>query len=601
MNKKFTKFSALALGALVMSSTVVACGKQQIVSTGDKNKIQIYAYAVENGMGHEWLAGLAEQWNATQTEYEVLAMSGQTAVSTLSTQLAAGATQVNLYFGSQTDIAGMIEQGQLIDLTSVYETKVDGANGGTIKEKTFNYDIYKDAFSKLADGSGIYAVPYGIGMSGLVFDYKFFLDNDYLSYAKVSDKSAIEEQGGSVSILGNKLVASSAFGNYKQDDVILTAGKDGKYGTYDDGQAITTEEYYDMLKKILDDGNYGYLYTTKSAFAYLPVINEAIMAQSMGYENYVNFTKLSGTIKAKDGTVQAEFNETNGKNAYTTDVVRNAYTDAATFVRNNIGGLVGNIKGTNYDPSKVINPSSYKTTGFSHLDAQDLFVSEFSIDQGIKQTAFLVEGVWWEGMEAKGTLSGLSKYSTADDPRGYGQREYRYYLFPTTSTQVSATDKSVLACQDDGVGFILNNVSKKAQNAGKSEEFIEKCREFMAYTLSDTALEYYTKSTGNPRAFDYTLSPSVYNGLTPFQKNCWEITHDIEHVDVLFPGVLEAMSGVRSIGGLTDWTTQNGNYSSCHSAFLGTSPMTVSDYVTSVLARVAEKYDGYYATYQESI
>ena len=601
MNKKFTKFSALALGALVMSSTVVACGKQQIVSTGDKNKIQIYAYAVENGMGHQWLAGLAEQWNATQTEYEVLAMSGQTAVSTLSTQLAAGATQVNLYFGSQTDIAGMIEQGQLIDLTSVYESKVDGENGGTIKDKTFNYDIYKDAFSKLADNSGIYAVPYGIGMSGLVFDYKFFLDNDYLTYAKVSDKSAIEAQGGSVSVSGNKLVASSAFGNYKQDDFILTAGKDGKYGTYDDGQAITTEEYYAMLKKILDDGNYGYLYTTKSAFAYLPVINEAIMAQSMGYENYVNFTKLSGTIKGKDGTVQAEFTEETAKNAYTTEVVANAYTDAATFVRNNIGGLVGNINGTNYDASKIINPSSYKTTGFSHLDAQDLFVSEFSIDQGIKQTAFLVEGVWWEGMEAKGTLSGLSKYSTADDPRGYGQREYRYYLFPTTSTQVSATDKSVLACQDDGVGFILNNVSKKAQNAGKSEEFIEKCREFMAYTLSDTALEYYTKSTGNPRAFDYTLSPSVYNGLTPFQKNCWEITHDTEHVNVLFPGVLESMSGVRSIGGLSNWTTQNGNYSYCHSAFLGTSPMTVSDYVTSVLARVAEKYDGYYATYQESI
>ena len=599
MKKKLTKLSALALSALVIGSTA-ACGKQQIVSTGDANKIQIYAYAVENGMGHEWMKGLAEQWNATQTEYEVIPMSGQLAITTLATQLSASATNVNVYFGSQTEITGMIEQGQLIDLTDVYEAKVDG-DDTTIKDKTLNYDIYKKAFSKLADGSGIYAVPYGIGMSGLVFDYKFFLDNDYLSYAKVSEKAAIEVQGGSVTASGNKLIASAAFGNYKQNDVVLTAGKDGKYGTYDDGQAITTEEFYAMLKKVLDDGNYGYVYNTKTAFAYLPVVNDAILAQSMGYENYVNFMALNGAIKNKEGETVVTLAESNAKSAWTTDIVRNAYMDAATFTRNNIGGLVGNINGTNYEASQVINSASYKTTGFSHLDAQDLFVSEFSIDQGRKQTAFLVEGVWWEGMEAKGTLSGLSKYSTATDPRGYGAREYRYYLFPTTSTQVSATDKSVLSCQDDGVGFILNNVSKKAKDAGKSEEFIDKCREFMAFTLSDKSLEYYTASTGNPRAFDYELSPDVYNGLTPFQKNCWAITHDTEHIDILYPGVLETMTGVRSIGGLSNWTTANGNYTACHSAFLGTSPMAAADYVNSVLQRVAEKYDSYYQTYQESL
>lgn len=602
MNNKITKFSALALSALMLSTTIVAC-KQKInpAIEEDENKIQIYAYAVENGMGHEWVTGLAQKWNATQTDYQVIPMSGQTNVESLSQQLGAGATDVNIYFGSQTEITTMIETNQLVDLTKVYETKADGENGGTIKDKTFNYDIYKKAFSKLTDGSGIYAVPYGIGMSGLVFDYKFFLDNDYLTYAKVSDKTAIEAQGGTVTASGNKLVASPAFGNYKEGDVVLSAGKDGKYGTYDDGQAVTTDEFYEMLKKILDDGNYGYLYTTKSAFAYLPVINEAIFAQSMGYQNYVNFSQLSGEIKDKNGETVATLTEATGKSAYTTDIVKNAYKDSATFVRNNIGGLVGNINGTNYDASQIINGSSYKTTGFSHLDAQDLFVSEFSIDQGRKQTAFLVEGVWWEGMEAKGTLSGLSKYSTDEDPRGYGKREYRYYLFPTTATQVSPSDKSVMACQDDGIGIILNNVSKKAKDANKSEEFIGKCREFLAYTLSDEALEYYTKSTGNPRPYDYELSPEAYNSLTPFQKNAWQITHDTEHIDVLFPRVLKLTSGVRSIGGLDNWTTANGNYSYCHSAFLGTNTMTAQGYVDSVLELVASKYDEYYATYQESL
>ena len=600
MKKKLTKLSALALSALVLGSTMAAC-KEELEPTikVDDNKIQIYAYAVENGMGHEWMKGLAERWNATQTEYQVIPMSGQTNIQNISNQLAAGATSVNLYFGSQTEITGMIEQGQLIDLTNVYEAKVDG-NDTKIKDKTFNYDIYKKAFSKLADGSGIYAVPYGIGMSGLVFDYKFFLDNDYLYYAKVSDKAAIEAQGGSVTASGNKLVASAAFGNYKQNDVVLTAGKDGKYGTYDDGQAITTEEFYAMLKKVLDDGNYGYIYTTQSAFAYLPVINEAIMAQSMGYDNYVNFTKLDGEIKDKDGNTVVTLTEQTGKAAWTTDIVRNAYTDAAEFVRNNIAGLVGNINGTDYEASNIINSVAYKNTSLSHKLAQGTFVSEFSMDQGRKQTAFLVEGVWWEG-EAKGTLSGLSMYSTSSDPRGYGAREYRHYLFPSTETQIAPTNKSVLSCQDDGVGFILNNVSKKAKGAGKSEEFIDKCREFMAFTLSDKSLEYYTASTGNPRAFDYELSNDVYNGLTPFQKNCWAITHDTEHIDILYPGVMEAMTGVRSIGGLSNWTTANGNYSACHSAFLSTSPMTAADYVNSVLQRVAEKYDSYYQTYQESL
>lgn len=560
MNKKWIKAVSLAL-ALGLTTGLVACGGTGGTSSGnggdqtntniDPNKQQIYVYAVNNGMGYKWAEKMAADFNALpeNSSYQVVVQTGANDLLTnMNNALQAESTDVSIYFGCQSSIVPMIRDGRFVDITDVYETTLAGESK-SIKDKTLDYQLYKNAFSGM-DGNGIYAVPYSTGMSGMLFDYEYFLEYDYLDYAKVSEKDAVEAQGGSVKVANGKLVATAAFGNYKEGDKILTAGKDGKYGTYDDGQATTIEDFYKLLSKIIGNQHAPYIFNTQSVEAYVPTVYQAIMAQNMGYENYYNFMALSGDIKNKNGEVEATLTAANGASAWKTDTIKNAYDESLEFFYRTIIGNLGTVGDKTYKPNQVLHKSCVQSTSMSHLEAQDKFISGYQDSVGY--SAFLIEGTWWEN-EAKGTFDNLIPMD--EEKRGFGEREYRYYLYPSTSTQVTSSDKSVMAVQDDGCGVLFNNtrVLKKLKSGITKDDFISKCKEFLAFTLSDANLEYYTTTTGNPRPFDYTISEENLAKMTPFQRNCWEITHDTEHVSIVNPNIMSNLSVVRTIGQLSNY------------------------------------------------
>ena len=95
-------------------------------------------------------------------------------------------------------------------------------------------------------------LPWDESIVGMVFDYKTFVENGWLNYASEDDKAALSTQGITYTENNGVLYFASATGkvNYAVGDVLLTAGKDGKYGTYDDGQPTTMAEFDDMLGNI---------------------------------------------------------------------------------------------------------------------------------------------------------------------------------------------------------------------------------------------------------------------------------------------------------------------------------------------------------------
>ena len=220
---------AFALGMGV--SAFVGCAGELDGVSVDESKQQIYVYAVDNGMGYRWAETFAEEFNALpeNSAYQVVVYHGADNLTIMNTALQAGTTDVNIFFDSNSRISPMIRENRLIDVSDVYEMTAPG-DSEKIREKTIDFQLFKNAYSDL-NGNGIYAIPYSTGMSGMVFDYGFFLENGYLNYAKTSEKAAVEAQGGVVSAEGNRLKVSTAFGNYKVGDYVLTAGKDGKYGT----------------------------------------------------------------------------------------------------------------------------------------------------------------------------------------------------------------------------------------------------------------------------------------------------------------------------------------------------------------------------------
>ena len=572
--------------------------REKVGPTVDESKTQIYVYAVDNGAGYKWLEHFAEEFNAIpeNSEYQVIARHGDTSVSTMAASVAAGTTETSVYFGSQSSIINYIENGQLVDLSDIYDMKVDGEGGGTIAEKTFNFEMYKSAMRSIKKNpeGGIYSVPYMSGLNGLVFDYKLFVDRGYLDFVPAKDLDEVKSEiGDKVEKSGNRLTVTEAFGNYKTGDYLLTKGKDGKYGTYDDGQKTDIEGFNNLIAKIINDGNVPFLYSTKYVKPYTEPVFYSVLAQNMGYDNFVNFMSLNGNITDKNNKSES-FDLENGYKMWDSDVVKNAYTAATSFYYNYIMGDIGTINGAAYSRAQMLHKQCNRSSGLSHKTAQTLFISGYQSDDKA-ETAFLTEGCWWE-QEAIGTLTKQLSDNTDDEPRGYGKREYRYYLYPVCDNQVTDRDKSVMSCQDDGCGVLFNNYPESIRNASAEvkSDYIKKCKEFIAYTLRDEALAYYTETTGNPRPFNYTLTDEQYNKLTPFAKNVWQISHDTEHISIVYPNVMNNLSAMRSylnVSNIATSATIDGPY---YAFQYDESKTSVEGYVEAVRNYVksgyAEKY-----------
>lgn len=601
--KKSKILSVFMAGAMLASIT--ACGKE--VTDGvqiDKNKFQINAFAVENGVGHQWLVEAAIKWNEmnANSKFQVIPQTGSMALHNgLDAMIEAKTTDINMYFGSQRPSLAQITKGLFIDVSDVYQMSVD-ADGQKIAEKTHYYEDLKVAFSDL-NGNGMYAIPYASGMTGLIFDYDFFADNDYLVWANVSEADEVNEQAGAGSavVQDNKLVAGKAFGNYAQGERIARAGKDGKYGTYDDGQAITMAEYDELLGKIIYDGNYAYLYATSIIIdAYQRPYLDAVFAQTMGYDNYKNLMSFKGDLKGADGQVQATLTEANGKAAYDTQIVVKSYENAIKFYRDNMMGLIGTVDGEACTPQQMISTYSYGNKSLRHTDAQGKFVMSYQ-DENNKPSAFLMEGSWWE-YEAK-TYLDIAKQ---DEEYGANGRDYRFYLFPKQEGQVD--ERSVIACQDDGSGVLFNNVPQKVKEAGLEAEYILECKKFMAFTLSDENLVTFTKNSGVSRPFDYEMKAGDLANLTQFQRNNWELSHDTENVVVLADDYVKRMSKVRLYSEWNDYKTSEFtraglavNYLFPFEAFTGSNPVSAADYVSYVLEEMKSTYDVKYSSLQQQL
>ena len=155
----------------------------------------------------------------------------------------------------------------------------------------------KENWLKLAskNGSGCYLLPYCDSIGGLVFDYGDFVEKGWLNFADGNDSSvtaALDVQGIVYENNGGKLVYKSGGSvNYSSGDRILSAGKDGKYGTYDDGQPQTIAEWDQMLGKIKSTANcYPFIWPNKFE-NYTGMVQNAVFAQLAGVESAENYLR----------------------------------------------------------------------------------------------------------------------------------------------------------------------------------------------------------------------------------------------------------------------------------------------------------------------
>ena len=509
MKKNMKKFVKASAALLLATMNFVGCGGT-VIEKFDGNKTQIYVNVFNGGLGIEWMEDLKNQFNAANTEYEIALRPKKMTAPEIVTDLQDGDAYADIYFGTGVNYQLGIYRDYFEDLSDLLTVEPDGAGTGTIQSKMVEYDAWMAMASKY--GQGMYVFPNADTIYGMFFDYQLFVENNWLAYATSADEAALTAQGITYTKQGAILKFASAQGkvNYKEGDILLTAGKDGKFGTYDDGQPTTVEEFDEMLNNIIygDKKAKSFLYTPAYS-NYLNDMQIAIYGQYIGMDKFdvlFDFDSNGQTIDMHNADAKT-ISVSNGYDVYDSEAV---YQSLA-FVKK-------------YMTSSSVDSNTLLESSYSHTDAQNDYLLSYKKETGFP--AILCEGNWWEN-EAKAMFAQL------ESGRKYGEREYRMFVYPTMEGQATAADKTVI-----GAGDVQGVVVAKQKDAKK----LEKIKEFLVLTVKEENLKKFTQFTGCAKLFDYEMNESEVSVLTPMARNCWEMRSDKEHISIARGKVWQAQN-----------------------------------------------------------
>lgn len=503
-----------AMLCLCFAFSAAACGNKgqggESGQTIDKNKTQIYINVYGGGTGTSWITEEANEYNKTLEDYQIYIQDEKREAGYIIDEVNAASGVASAYFTVDIAFQELVNTDKLVDLTPILETTLEGESK-KIGDKLTNRESWMKLASK--NGSGCYLLPYCDSIGGLVFDYGDFVERGWLEFADGNDAavtSALDRQGISYENKGGKLFYKNGGSvNYKEGDRIMTAGKDGKYGTYDDGQPQTIDEWDRMLGKIKSTANcYPFIWPSKFE-NYTGMVQNAVFAQLAGVaetEAYFAFDSDGKEVEMHDGSKKTITIE----NGYEYFGMKEIY-DTIAFMETYFG-------------SDNANPAVKENT--NHTDVQKRYLFAPVSGGKIAESAMICEGIWWENEARKGVFPQVEKQ---DADRGYGKRDYRFMLLPFMEGQkgIDGTGKgSVLAGQDTGSFFVV-----KEKDAKKTEILLD----FLARTLSDDCLEKFTTETGIIRAYDYEISDGNFAKMTPFARTVWNIYRDTENIAIVRP------------------------------------------------------------------
>lgn len=506
------KVYAVMAGVLGVSSLMGACGKPSTgsdVVTIDPNKTQVYVSAWNGGFGLEWLDEAVSRFNAANDKVQVIVDPNKDIYqSQIAPEIETGISTCDVFITAQPGCSDLGVKGYLEDLSDIWVADVDG-NGTTVEGKMIDKDIFKKVYQ--TEG-GTWGLPHSDAMQGFVYDHGIFESKGWLMT--------------------------------ESDGVTLTKGKDGKYGTYDDGQPVDIAEWDLMLSKMVADSVYPFLWTGMYASDYLNSMSEALLAQYDGLDNYKVSISYDGVYTYPDGKQETITPETGYKTIK---------TPAKKVVMDFMYKYL-------FQNSNFYHPSA-KLNSVSHQDAQNAFVLGYKNTAANPQSGMLYDGVWWEN-EARPVFNSLEKRNEKD--YAYGTRDYRYMLFPNMDGQRGANG--------DGTGSVMG-ISESGTIFLKKQSDVEKrgyAKDFIKYLVSDEVSRLFTTYACGLRPYNYELTEEDKASMTVFAKNAYDVYSDRENVTVIRLTPLQRLSEMNYLTSETvlRWGSKIGDreYKSCYIA-----------------------------------
>ncbi len=512
-------FFALPLVALA-GGLLSGCSQN---SNANKTQTIYLEYFNKSGFGRTWLDNMIADWKAatSYTDFDVVVVPTAYLGGDQVTQIQSGTSLTDIFFGSNPEYKTGLYlndgKGYFEDLTDVANSSAYGESK-LIKDKIADYDttwkevggkqVY-DSVSDTITTSGMYLLPYTSTFTAPIFNYDDWVEKGLLTEASATDevKAALTSQGityheqkvGSAT----KLVFDSAnfSASYVSGDVIMSAGKDGKYGTYDDGQPVTYAEFQTLYSKLLT--KYVNTCITSDAGCYNEDLVLDVFAQINGISGYNALAKFSSDGKEvilEDGTKEV-ISLQNGNHAYKLKGVKTAMDFFYTYFLDSKDG--------------------YTQVELNVGDAQAKYCNGLSDTN--HSVAMIYEGNWFEN-QAKDRLATATK----NHPNNHlGKLDLRYLMIPNFEGQLGIDGKgngTCLTASEYGSIAVTNQTDSRK---------LEAIKDLIKFFLSDAQLSKATSTSGISFAYDYSLSDAQLDAMAPSQKYAYQIMHDSSNVRIL--------------------------------------------------------------------
>ena len=331
-----------------------------------------------------------------------------------------------------------------------------------------------------------------------------------------------------------------------EGDKPKSLGKDGIV-SYDDGLPATFAEYKTWLN---------WLSKTRGIIPYIWCTDDSYRV------NYLDSLQI-GYEGMNDYSINITFNGTTKDGKVITP--ENAYE-----IRDLKGRQFAVEMAKEIIDNKYYHPDSVNGS-ITHTQAQNTFLRSRPDGSPI---AMILEGGWWEN-EARSTFASIVK-RTKNEDYAHGNRRFAY--MPVPNYDENAESGETFYCTSGSVAVGINKSTKQADLA----------KDFLQFTLTEHAMSTFTKNIGLSRPYDYDLEDGVYEQLTPFGQNFWDLVNN-ENSKIYYATKSHEFKQVTTFFGTYEWawgSKINGvTHVDPYLLFLNNKSVTVAQYLQGMTER----------------
>ena len=477
---------AISVASLIGCMSILgSCGFGERTQSYDPNKSQVVVGLMQGGVGRAWLDEIAANYMTDHPDVEIVIPDPKSSeYNNNNLQTSIETSGIDIYFVNDIYLRDFVARGYVKDITDIVTEEDE--NGRSIAG-SINNDLLREAFQV---NGRYYGLPYFMTTFNTVYDVDLFESrNLYYNEAGTGFVKSVTET--------------------------RSAGPDGKPDTSDDGLPATYSQFKELLAEMRRQNIIPYVWCGKHVY-YQQRMLAGWWADYEGADNFNLNMTFDGEYTFPAGTLTdeevAEYGATvNGDGTQTVTI-----TDENAFL---LQKQPGKKYGTQLAYDIMSNSLNYSASAPSpsqtNIMAQDEYLNSTTTDKPI---AFICEGGWWEN-EARLTFNAMAR---DDEQYAYGTRRFASLPIPKADDGSSAEGRTIF------VGGTRSSViiNEHATHPDLAVDFFK-------YLHSDEAMNIFLKHTGVARPYNFELDDSVYDSLTYFQKEQYDLMND-ENVGLAF-------------------------------------------------------------------